>query len=206
MAEGSGKLIIGTILFVVAVFLLSLFYPLGFLKIIRWFLLVLLFLLCWFFRDPARKIPEGPDNILSPADGKIISIETLKDKQKIAIFMSLFDVHVNRVPITGKVVAKEYVPGQYLPAFSPNCHLKNEQSKTIIKNERVEVKLTQIAGLVARKIVNNLKIDMELQAGQRFGLIKLGSRVDLEIPHKCRINCREGQKVKAGETIIAKIV
>ncbi|MCF7885936.1 MAG: phosphatidylserine decarboxylase [Candidatus Marinimicrobia bacterium] len=205
MASGIKKLLITAFIMVVIVFLLSVFYPFGFLKIVRWAGLLLFLLLVWFFRDPERSSPDEENNILSPADGRVTSIIIKDGKTRIAIFMSIFNVHVNRIPITGKVIEKKYTPGRYVPAFNPNCHLQNEQSEVTISNNKIKVKIIQIAGLLARKIVNNLKSNMQVVAGQRYGMIKLGSRVDIEFPASCTLECVKGQQVKAGQTVLAKI-
>ncbi len=205
MAKGSEKLLLTALVLVLIVFAISLVSPLGFLKIVRWVFLVAFLLLVLFFRDPDRKIPSGAENIISPADGKVVSIEHENNRKRVAIFMSLFNVHVNRVPVSGKVIVRKHSPGQYLPAFNPNCHLKNEQCEIIIQHKDIKVKAVQIAGLVARKIVNYLEKEDYVKAGQRYGMIKLGSRVDVEFPDNCPVQVEKGQKVRAGQTIIAKI-
>ena len=205
LAKGSAKLLITALILVLIVFVISLVFPLGFLKIVRCIFLVTFLFLAFFFRDPDRKTPQGDENIISPADGKVVSIEHNDDKKRVAIFMSLFNVHVNRAPVKGKVIARKHSPGQYLPAFNPNCHLKNEQCEIIIQHRDIKVKVVQIAGLVARKIVNYLKKEDKVKAGQRYGMIKLGSRLDVEFPDYCSVQVEKGQKVKAGQTIIAKI-
>jgi len=126
LAEGSAKIVIISSLIVVAIFLLSFIVSISFLKIVRWAFLLLLILLIWFFRDPDRTVPVAKGNIVSPADGKIVEIKDHDNRQKVAIFMSLLNVHVNRIPMAGKIIEKKYTAGQYLPAFNPNCYLKNE--------------------------------------------------------------------------------
>ena len=206
LAQGSSRPIIITLGIVIIVFILSNIYPHNILNIIRWPVLYIFFIIVWFFRDPERKIPSGKNNILSPADGRVVKITNQKGRTKIAIFMSLFNVHVNRIPIRGKIISKKHIQGKYQPAFKPNIHMTNEQSEILIQNQSIEVKVTQIAGLLARKIINNLVPDTEVIAGQRYGMIRFGSRVDIEFPLICKVQCRKGQKVKAGETILAKIV
>jgi len=205
LAKGSGKIILISLLIIAVIFVITTIYPTNLLLILRWPLLMIFVLIIWFFRDPKRQIPDAKNCILSPADGKIISIASRDGKNKVAIYMSLFNVHVNRSPINGKVSKKEHSQGQYLPAFNANSHLKNEQTSLTINNKDIEIKVVQIAGLIARKIVNYVNPGKGLKAGQRYGLIKFGSRVDLEFPDSCKLLCNKGDKVRAGETIIAKI-
>mgnify|MGYP001051717292 CR=1 FL=1 len=164
-----------------------------------------------FFRDPERKTPEGKNLVISPADGKVISIiktfdhEYLKSEcMRIAIFMSPLNVHVNRIPISGKVEYLKYYPGKYLVAFEEKSSENNERMSTGIASEFGKVRFTQIAGFVARRIVNELKEGQEVRAGERFGMIKFGSRVDVYLPLNSKIKVTENQKVYAGETILAE--
>lgn len=164
-----------------------------------------------FFRDPERKTPEGKNLIISPADGKVISIIKMFDPEylqsesyRIAIFMSPLNVHVNRIPITGKVEYLKYYPGKYLVAFEEKSSENNERMSIGIKSEFGKIRFTQIAGFVARRIVNELKEGQEVKAGERFGMIKFGSRVDVYIPLNAKIKITENQKVYAGQTILAE--
>lgn len=164
-----------------------------------------------FFRDPERKTPEGRNLVISPADGKIISIiktfepEYLQSESyRVAIFMSPLNVHVNRIPITGKVEYLKYYPGKYLVAFEEKSSEINERMSVGIKSNYGKIRFTQIAGFVARRIVNELKEGQEVKAGERFGMIKFGSRVDIYLPLDAKIKINEDQKVYAGETIIAE--
>ncbi len=163
-----------------------------------------------FFRDPERKTPEGDNLVISPADGTILSvIETYEDEYlnseciRIAIFMSPLNVHVNRIPISGKVEYLKYYPGKYLVAFEEKSSLNNERMSTGINSKFGKIKFTQIAGFIARRIVNELKLNQEVKAGERFGMIKFGSRVDVFIPKNAKVNVIPEQKVYAGETILA---
>jgi phosphatidylserine decarboxylase len=172
------------------------------------FLLFTLFL-AFFFRDPERKIPPGENLVLSPADGKVIAIENLPtsdflkaETTKISIFLSVFNVHINRIPISGKVIACKYNPGKFFPAFSPKASLENEQTEIGIENSFGKILFRQIAGILARRIVCHLKSGEEVKKGERFGLIKLGSRVDLFFPKNIKIQIKLKDKVKAGETIL----
>jgi phosphatidylserine decarboxylase len=172
------------------------------------FLLLFMFLL-FFFRDPERKIPRGENLILAPADGKVILIKPFDNLKFmggggtwVGVFMSLFDVHVNRVPITGVVKYFKYNPGKFLPAFKDKASLENEQTELGLENEHGKIVLKQIAGIIARRIVCQLKQGDLVKAGDRFGMIKFGSRLDMFLPENVQIKVGLNHKVKAGETII----
>jgi len=163
----------------------------------------------FFFRDPERKVPEGKNLILAPADGKVILIKPLENLEfmggggtLVSVFMSVFDVHVNRVPISGVVKYFKYNPGKFLPAFKDKASSENEQTELGLENEHGKVVLKQIAGIIARRIVCKLKQGDLVKAGDRFGLIKLGSRLDLFLPENVQIKVKLDHKVRAGETII----
>lgn len=172
-------------------------------------ILVTLFI-AFFFRNPRRKIPPLENAILSPADGKIVYIgeceedRFLKEKSlKISIFMSLFDVHLNRAPVSGTIIARKYFPGRFLPANLEKSSLLNEQNAMILETEdRFKILLIQIAGIVARRIVCYAKAGDLLRKGEIFGLIRFGSRVDLYLPTQVKPAVRIGQHVKGGESII----
>jgi len=163
----------------------------------------------FFFRDPEREVPEGENLILAPADGKVILIKPLENLEfmggggtLVSVFMSLFDVHVNRVPISGVVKYFKYNPGKFLPAFKDKASSENEQTELGLENEHGKVVLKQIAGIIARRIVCKLKQGDLVKAGDRFGMIKLGSRLDLFLPENVQIKVKLDHKVRAGETII----
>jgi len=179
--------------------------------------LILLFLtgfVCYFFRDPERIIPDAENSVVSPADGKVILVEKIFDDRfvnehvyKISIFMSIFDVHVNRLPFPGEVEKIEYKAGSFYAANTDQGGLANEHCALILstpKNFRYAV--VQIAGLVARKIVCWAEKGDTLERGSRFGLIRFGSRVDIYLPQQLQIEVRAGQRVRAGETIIGTIL
>jgi len=161
----------------------------------------------FFFRDPKRTIPEDKDCILSPADGKVVfqgeAYEPISKRkmQKISIFMSLWDVHVNRAPIAGSVREIRYKKGRFLPAFKEKASSENEANFILFETERFSYVLVQIAGILARRIVCYLKRGDGVNLGQRIGLICFGSRVDLYLPLDIRLKPLLGKKVKAGETI-----
>jgi phosphatidylserine decarboxylase len=165
----------------------------------------------FFFRDPQRKIPQEENLVLAPADGRVISLENFENHPfleskgtKLSIFLSLWDVHINRAPISGKVVALKYNPGKFNPAFKKKASSENEQNEIWLESDKVKVVLKQIAGILARRIVCHLKEGDEVKAGQRFGMIKFGSRVDIFLPEKVKIEVALNQKVKAGETVIGR--
>ena len=166
--------------------------------------------IAYFFRNPRREIPNLQNVILSPADGKIVHVgeceedRFLKEKAlKISIFMSLFDVHLNRAPVSGTILAEKYIPGRFLLANVEKSSLLNEQNAMVLETEdRFKILLVQIAGFVARRIVCYAKAGDILRKGQIFGLIRFGSRVDLYLPPEVKPIVRVGQHVKGGESII----
>lgn len=174
----------------------------------------------YFFRDPERKPPETlfENQIISPADGKIVVIEDVINKEKnifeedeqlkqISIFLSPLNVHVNRIPMTGAVKYLKYIKGEYLVAFNHKASGKNERSEIGIENELTGKKILfkQIAGFVARRIVYDINENCKVTAGEKFGMIKFGSRVDILIKRDSKILVNMGQKVVGGETIIAEL-
>ena len=173
-------------------------------------MLALSSIVIWFFRDPERKAEYRDGYFFSPADGKIVEIseathEFTGKAMKIGIFMNLFSVHVNRSPCTGRVDYLEYVPGKKIAAFSPKASEINERFYTGLSTQWGPVMMVQIAGLVARRIVCRLKRGDVLESGQRYGMIKLGSRVDVYLPPDIVVKVKSGDKVRAGETLIGVI-
>ena len=168
----------------------------------------------WFFRDPVRKIPVNlkPNELLSPADGRVIIIEDIEhDKllnskaKKIAIFLSPLNVHVNRIPVSGNVCYYNYVKGGYIAAFNHKSSEKNERTEIGIDTGKFKVFFKQIAGFVARRIVCHLKAGDRVSSGDKFGMIKFGSRVDVIFPENSVVKVSVNQKVTAGETILAEV-
>jgi phosphatidylserine decarboxylase len=164
----------------------------------------------YFFRDPARVIPAGDHLILSPADGKVVLIGNAEEQDflgsestQISIFLSPLDVHVNRIPVSGKVRYFKYVKGGYLVAFHEKASEKNERTIIGIENGEFRVLMRQVAGFIARRIVCSLKVDDDVIAGERFGMIKFGSRVDVLIPTKAQLKVALNDRVVAGETVLA---
>lgn len=174
--------------------------------------LITIFILS-FFRDPERFITFDEDAVVCPADGKVISIEETSDTtftdqkvKKVCIFMNVFNVHVNRIPCSGRVENIIYHPGKFYSADSEKAALENEYAATILrlKNDK-KVAVVQIAGLIARRIICWLEPGDSVTRGKRFGLIRFGSRVDLYLPVEIDLTITNGQKVRAGETIIGRL-
>jgi phosphatidylserine decarboxylase len=161
----------------------------------------------WFFRDPERAIPEAPGLIVSPADGKVTLIETVETvagpQRRISIFLNVFNVHVNRAPIAGNVQLIDYQKGKYLNAMNPESAVANERNYVEVAGELCTVAFTQIAGLLARRIVFQKKVGDWVHRGERVGLIKFGSRVDVVFPVSCEVQVRVGQIVHGGASILA---
>lgn len=161
----------------------------------------------WFFRNPERKIPEEAGVIVSPADGTVLGIDHLDGNvSRIKIFMSVFNVHVNRIPCDGVVKKIEYNKGKFLVASKDKASLDNEQNAiTITDNAGRDIKFVQIAGLVARRIVCHIKAGDKVERGVRFGMIRFGSRVDVYLPSVFTPVVKQGEKTRAGETILARL-
>ena len=185
---------------------------LGF-TLITLLLLVVTTFVTMFFRDPERFIPDVPNAVVSPADGKVILAEQVSDSRfsdvemlKISIFMNVFNVHVNRSPIKGEVTGVNHVPGKFLAADHQNAHLKNEYCAVTVRDDADRtIIFVQIAGLVARRIVCWLEKGDLVGLGERFGLIRFGSRVDIYLPKDSTLQIRIGSKVRAGESILAEL-
>ena len=212
MIAKEGRIILIPLLFIT--------FPIGlyahasnnFVLIILYAILGSLFLFCLnFFRDPVRSIPSEKSIVVAPADGKVVKIEYINDSnigessQLVSIFLNVFNVHVNRVPIDGLVESVERKQGRFLAAFNHIASDENEQVITIINNESGKYKIKQIAGLIARRILCYAKEDMKLNKGDRLGFIRFGSRTDIIMPKKITLKVEVGQKVIGGETIIGTL-
>ena len=165
-----------------------------------------------FFRDPARTVPDVPNGVVSPADGRIVVIEKTQDVYgqrealKISVFMNIFNVHSNRFPVDGEVESVHYFPGKFVNADLDKASLENERNAVIIRMENGQmVTCVQVAGLVARRILCYVKQGDRLQRGQRFGFIRFGSRVDVYLPLSARPRVTVGDKVYATETVLAEL-
>jgi phosphatidylserine decarboxylase len=168
-------------------------------------LLALFFL--WFFRDPERKIPTGPGEIVSPADGVVTQAEWIEtsggSRLRISVFLSVFDVHVNRAPVSGTVKVVEYREGRFLNAMNSLSAVVNEQTLVVLDTGTCEISYKQIAGLLARRIVCTVKVGDRIQRGQRVGMIKFGSRVDVLLPADAVPKVDSGSRVRGGSSILA---
>ena len=165
----------------------------------------------FFFRDPDRHIPTEPDAVLSPADGRVIVDGAAEPSapegcwRQVSIFLSPLDVHVNRLPVSGRVTHVEYRPGRFLPAYRGEAATENERNEVWIDRGGLTVVCRQITGVLVRRVVCRLRTGDEVRAGQRFGVMKFGSRIDLFLPPGARLLVAEGARVRAGETIIARL-
>ena len=200
----------GWVYFIISCLITIIIIP--FYTVLGIFLLTLSIYIFYFFRDPIRAIPSD-DVVVSPADGVITFIgesncplENNSDPnkyKKISIFLSIFDVHVNRMPINASISSINYIPGKFLNATLDKSSKENERNIIYAKKNNENFYIVQIAGLIARRIVCNLNNNQEVQRGQRIGIIKFGSRVDLYIPENYNILVAKGQRVVGGETIIS---
>lgn len=174
-------------------------------------LLALFFL--WFFRDPHRRIPAGKGLIVSPGDGLVTETAVISTpsgpRQRISIFLSVFDVHVNRAPISGVLSSVRYQKGKYLNAMNPDSAERNEQNVVTVlgreADQGIEVTFKQIAGLLARRIVFRYREGQTVARGERVGLIKFGSRVDVVLPADAVLRVKVGERVKGGESVLAAV-
>jgi len=171
------------------------------------FLLAIFFL--WFFRDPERAIPQEAGAVVSPGDGKVTDVATVSSgnerQTRISIFLSVFDVHVNRSPVGGVIRDIRYQRGQFLNAMNQLSAEQNEQNIVTMEADGHKVVFKQIAGLLARRIVFNPKVGDRLERGQRVGLIKFGSRVDLLVDASARVNVKVGDRVRGGASVLAYV-
>jgi phosphatidylserine decarboxylase len=190
------------ILFLLVVFFYFIYKPLFIVS------LILLIFTFYFFRDPERVVPIGDDILVSPADGLITNIIEIKEGKKlytkVSIFLSVFNVHIQRLPISGEIIKVDYIEGKFINATLDKASDENERLKITIKNGNNLIYVTQIAGLIARRIVNYVKPNENINQGDRYGIIKFGSRVDIEFPNSFKLLVNEGQQCIGGETIIAQ--
>lgn len=205
----------GTILLVTAILAASAWvrrrlpWPVGDLLLIL--ILPLWALVLFFFRDPERAVPVGDDLILSPADGRVVAIEPVHEPLfikgpavRLSTFMSLWDVHVNRSPVSGEVKLVRHVPGKFLQAFRPEASDVNEHILLGLQGGERRVLVKQIAGILARRCVNRAIIGDYLERGQRFGLIRFSSRVDLFLPPEVQLLVQVGDGVQGGSSVLAR--
>jgi phosphatidylserine decarboxylase len=162
--------------------------------------------IAYFFRDPERLIPADEDAVVSPADGKIVGIATDPDKTtRISIFLSVLNVHINRSPVAGEVESVRYLPGKFKVAFDATASAENEQNVLVIRSGSDKIKFSQIAGILARRIVCWKKPGDSVAKGERVGLIKFGSRVDIFLPENVALSIKLGDKVHGGASVIGRI-
>ncbi|MDE3219173.1 MAG: phosphatidylserine decarboxylase family protein [Nitrospirota bacterium] len=174
---------------------------------------ILTLFVAWFFRNPYRVVPQGPRLVVAPGDGKVIAIEEefeprfIKDRSiRVTIFLNVFDVHINRIPCEGVVEEVQYQPGLFLVASRPDATLRNEQNALMIRTvQGAKVLCVQVAGLIARRIVCWILPGDRAVRGERFGLIRFGSRMDTFLPVGTAVNVAVGERVKGGETILGKL-
>jgi phosphatidylserine decarboxylase len=208
-----------TIIFVSLIIVGSLFLVMDFIgipwlvKTLQIGLLIVFILILQFFRNPKRNTQIDDAHVISPVDGKVVVIEEVqeseyfKDKRlQVSVFMSPINVHATRYPIGGKVLFSKYHPGKYLVAWNPKSSEKNERTTVVVENSKFgKVLYRQIAGFLARRIVNYAKKDQNVSQGNDAGFIKFGSRVDLFLPLGTKLDIKLNQKVRGGETVIAKL-
>ncbi|MDR2463128.1 MAG: phosphatidylserine decarboxylase family protein [Verrucomicrobiales bacterium] len=165
----------------------------------------------WFFRDPERTPPADGDVIVSAADGKVIFVDEVEEPsytrqkmKRVAVFLSVFDVHVNRLPYAGTIKKITHQPGRFLDARVPDIDVRNEAMSWLVATRRGDIIIRQIAGLIARRIVAWAKEGDTLAMAERFGMIRFGSRTDVYLPMDCEVSVRPGERVKGGLTVIAR--
>ena len=187
------------------------FYPLVYLKWVNMLLIGLTIFSVYFFRLPYRELPIDSDLFISPADGKVVEIKSINDPdlgemKQISIFLSVFNVHAQWVPFDAKVKSLKYNHGKFSPAFKHKSSLDNEQMWVIFDNGENTYKIKQIAGLIARRIINYMEPEMVVKRGDRLGFIRFGSRVDIIVPNNFDMRISVGDKVNAVETIIGEFI
>ena len=190
------------ILFLLVIFFYFIYKPLFLI-----FLILLIFTF-YFFRDPERVVPLGDDILVSPADGLITNIsehkEGKKSYTKVSIFLSVFNVHIQRLPISGQITKIDYIEGKFINATLDKASEENERLRLTLKSGSNVIYITQIAGLIARRIICYIKTNERVNQGERYGIIKFGSRVDIEFPNSYNLMVSIGQQCIGGETIIAR--
>ena len=159
----------------------------------------------FFFRDPERLFRGTEKQVAAPADGRVVSIRQENNNEALSIFLSVFDVHVNRAPVSGKITEVQYVKGKFLFAFDERASIENERNSITMDHQNIAVRCVQIAGVVARRIVCWSKVGDFLKVGDRIGLIKFGSRLDVFLPAGSKITVKKGDRVRAGETVIGEL-
>ena len=213
--EGYKTIAVCTIIFIALNVLFSWFFSSSLLWLCVVFFIAtfgLLLFIVSFFRIPARTLTLNEGQVIAPADGKVVVIEEAVDDEyfktkrlQVSVFMSPANVHVNRNPISGEIVYNQYHKGKYLVAWNPKSSTENERHSVVIKNGNTEILVKQIAGALAKRIVNYLEVGQQVKQGDEFGFIKFGSRVDLLLPPGTKINVGLNEAVKGGVTVIATL-
>ena len=191
----------------IILFLLVIFFYFIYKPLFLTFLILLIFTF-YFFRDPERVVPLGDDILVSPADGLITNISEYKEGKKsytkVSIFLSVFNVHIQRLPLSGQITKIDYIEGKFINATLDKASEENERLRLTLKSGSNVIYITQIAGLIARRIICYLKTNERVNQGERYGIIKFGSRVDIEFPNSYNLMVSIGQQCIGGETIIAR--
>lgn len=211
--EGFKSIAIATLIFAF-INILSFFFISASVPSVSWIILIitlgLLLFIISFFRIPNRKMTFGDRQVICPADGKVVVIEEITDDEyfnskrlQVSIFMSPANVHVNRNPVSGEVVYSKYHKGKYLVAWHPKSSTENERHSVVIRQKNTEILVKQIAGALAKRIINYLKPGMQVKQNDELGFIKFGSRVDVLLPVGTQVNVQIGQMVKGGQTVLA---
>ena len=190
-----------------AVFLGLVFHPYAAVPFV-----VLAMYFAYFFRNPERSIPQDNSLLVSPADGKVMEVVSLDDDDfvkepcnKVVIFLSIFDVHINRSPMEGEIKCQQYICGRFKPAYKDSVGSENERHMIGIENDKLRITVTQIAGILARRIVSWVTLDDVLEKGERYGLIRFGSCTEVVMPKSVEVVVKKGDRVKGGETIIGRV-
>lgn len=211
-AEGGGSTLMVVSAVCTAFYLLYKRYPSPLTRLLHWLTTAVWLLILYFFRDPTRRFSGDPALFLSPGDGEIVDIvygrenDYLRtDVVRISIFLSIFDVHVQRVPIAGRVTAVDHHPGKFLEAFKPEASEVNEHITMQMETAHGPILVKQIAGILARRCVNYLQPGQQVGRGQRLGLIKFSSRVDIFLPRNAQLLVAVGDKVYGGLTPVARL-
>ncbi len=182
----------------------------GYLKILFYIFGILFVFSLNFFRDPSRETPQGDGLLIAPADGKVVLIGDVEDEavgraKQISIFLNVFNVHSNKIPVDGIVASVDYKKGKFKAAFDHSASEVNEQAVVVLSRGNIKIKIKQIAGLIARRIHCYAKVGASVSPGERFGFIMFGSRTDLIVPSNSVVNVQVGDKVTGGKTVIGQL-
>jgi len=204
------KIILTAFILAFALLMGGFVFDMNLLTLLFWLVFLFFLFSLWFFRNPDRNTPEGERLIVSPADGKVVEIVDTEDDyvgtaRKVSIFMSVFNVHVNRIPMGGTVRSIDHQAGRFRAAMQPEASFENERTTITLENAQMRLKFAQVAGLIARRIVCRLEPGQVVMTGAPFGMIKFGSRVDLWMPRSVELRVAVGDRVTAGETVVGEV-